>query len=133
VQGGTNGTGATFAGGGGASTTGLYVFGTGSGSGIWAESTGSGNGIKGTSGTGKALGDAIVDSILTRASIAEPAAVPSYPLSLGSALGWIGALSRNKILQTSTTQSVRNDADSATIATATHTVAGGTHTRGEFS
>jgi len=84
-------------------------------------------------GSGKALSDTIVDSILTRASIAEPAAVPSYPLSLGSALGWIGALSRNKILQTSTTQSVRNDADSATIATATHTVAGGTHTRGEFS
>lgn len=72
--------------------------------------------------------DAILDD-----PIAEPTAIWTWPGSLRKILGFIGALSRNKITQTSTTQLVRNDADSATIGTATHADDGTTHTRGEFS
>jgi hypothetical protein len=111
-----------------------FVGGTTSGHGLRARAQANSDGIYGLgAGTGKALGDNIVDSILTRAGIAEPVAVPSYPASLASSLGWNLALQRNKMTQSSTTQTLRNDADSATIATATHSVAAGVHTRGEFS
>ena len=74
----------------------------------------------------------IADVVLDR-SITEPSAVWTWPASLRSVIAWLGALSRNKVTQTATTQTVRNDADSATIATSTHADDGTTHTRGEFS
>lgn len=46
---------------------------------------------------------------------------------------WLGALSRNKMTQTSTTTTLRNDADNANISTSTVSKAGGTTTRGEWS
>jgi len=73
-----------------------------------------------------------VDSILDE-SIPEPSAVFSWPSTLRNIIGWLGALSRNKITQTSSTQTLRNDADSANIATSAVSDDGTTATRDEFS
>jgi hypothetical protein len=128
---------------GGGNGHGLAVVGQGSGEGLSAqggatghgiEATGggtSGDGIKATVTSGAAFGDALVDSILDRA-ITETT-IWAWPASLRKVIGWIGALSRNKIIQTATTQTVRNDADDATLGTSTHSDDGTTHTRGEFS
>jgi len=146
----TNGAaaGAAFSGGGtntvASEASGLVLTGTSTGDGLSAtagptghgiDATGgstSGDGIRGTVTSGSAFGDALVDSILDRA-ITEPSGVWAWPASLRKVVGWMGALSRNKITQTATTQTVRNDADDATISTSTHSDDGTTHTRGEFS
>lgn len=64
---------------------------------------------------------------------AEPAAVVSPTGSYGSKVDWLTALSRNKITQTATVQSLRNDGDSADIASAAVSDDGVTFTRGEFA
>jgi len=112
---------------------GINIFGgsTGHGVQIIGGST-SGDAIRGTATSGAAFGDALVDSILDRA-ITEPSAIWAWPATLRKVIGWIGALSRNKITQTNTLQTVRNDADAANIATSTHGDDGSVHTRGEFS
>ncbi len=71
------------------------------------------------------------DALLDR-TVTEPTAIWTWPLSLRVFMQWFGALSRNKVTQTATTQTLRNDADSATIATSTHSDDGTTHTRGEW-
>lgn len=81
---------------------------------------------------GVLINAASADALLDRA-IAEPTAVWAWPVTLRKLAQWLGALSRNKVTQTNTTQTLRNDADSATIATSTHSDDGTTHTRGEFS
>ena len=83
--------------------------------------------------TGYALSAAGIDAILD-----EPITEPSGVFAWGSATlrnitGWLGALSRNKITQTATTQTLRNDADSADIATSAVSDDGTTATRGEYS
>lgn len=74
----------------------------------------------------------IADGVLDR-SISEPSGVWAWPSSLRNIIRWVGALSRNKITQTSGTQALRNDADSGNIATSTVSDAGGTTTRGEWT
>lgn len=64
---------------------------------------------------------------------AEPASVPALTANLKTALSWLLALARNKITQTSTTSTLRNDADNATIATSTVSDDGTTFTRGEWT
>ena len=64
---------------------------------------------------------------------AEPSSVPSATASLVDKISWICALARNKITQTATTQTLRNDADDGNIATAATSDDGTTFTRGEFS
>lgn len=64
---------------------------------------------------------------------AEPAGVPALTANLKTALSWLLALARNKITQTSTTSTLRNDADSASIATSTVSDDGTTFTRGEWA
>ena len=71
--------------------------------------------------------DAILDQPIVESTVF------SWPGSLRKILSWLGVLSRNKILQTATTQTVRNAADSATLGTATHSDDGTTHTRGGLS
>jgi hypothetical protein len=73
-----------------------------------------------------------VDSIWAK-TMTELSAVPGVTASTLSALQWIFLLARNKITQTSTTQTLRNDADSATIATSTVSDDGTTFVRNEFS
>lgn len=65
-------------------------------------------------------------------TVAEPAGIFAWPSTLGTIMGWLGAVSRNKLTQTETTQTVRNDADSADIAASTVSDNGTTFTRGEF-
>ena len=63
----------------------------------------------------------------------EPASVPALTANLKTALSWLLALARNKITQTSTTSTLRNDADSGNIATSTVSYDGTTFTRGEWA
>lgn len=66
-------------------------------------------------------------------AIAEPSAIFTWPASLRTIIQWVGAVGRNRITQTATTQIVRNDADSGTIGTATVSDDATTFVRGEFS
>lgn len=64
---------------------------------------------------------------------AEPGSVPALNAALSAKIDWIFALARNKITQTATTQALRNDADSANLATAAVSDDGTTFVRGEWS
>lgn len=71
--------------------------------------------------------------VLTVDTFAEASAVPAATSTLKDKLNWLFILARNKLTQTSTTQLVRNDADSATVGTSTLSDDGTTAIRGEFS
>ena len=93
--------------------------------------------IKSGTGTGEV---SLSSGLLTLAATgldnvvcAEPGGVPALTANLKTALSWLLALARNKILQTSTTSTLRNDADSASIATSTVSDDGTTFTRGEWT
>lgn len=64
---------------------------------------------------------------------AEPAAVVAASPTVLAALSWLLTLSRNKILQTATAQTLKADDGSTTIAAATVSDDGTTTTRGEFA
>lgn len=66
-------------------------------------------------------------------TMTELAAVPGVTASMEAALEWLFLLARNKLTQTATTQTLRNDADSGNIATSTLSDDGVTLTRGEFT
>ena len=86
--------------------------------------------------TGAIDADAIAAEALTAAkfpALIEPTGPPTPSASWLSALAWLLALSRNRLTQTATVQTLRNDADSANIATSTLSDDGTTHTRGEFA
>jgi hypothetical protein len=67
------------------------------------------------------------------AAQAEPSAVPAANATPLQKIAWIAALARNKITQTATTQTLRNDADDGTIAASTHSDDATTHIRGEWA
>src|SRR5690606_16327735 len=77
--------------------------------------------------------NAEVLDVLVTDTFAEPSSVPAATASLKDKIGWVMALARNKITQTSTTQTLRNDADASSIATASVSDDGSTFTRGEWS
>jgi len=77
--------------------------------------------------------NAQVLDVLQTDTFAEPSGVVAATSSLKDKICWLFALARNKITQTSTTQSLRNDADDDDIATSTVSDDGTTATRGEFS
>jgi hypothetical protein len=66
-------------------------------------------------------------------TMTEPSSVIGWTGTLKAAIEWLVSLARNKITQSSTTQTLRNDADSATIATSTVSDDGTTFTRGEWT
>lgn len=66
-------------------------------------------------------------------TMTELSSVPGVTGTTLEALQWLFLLARNKVTQTSTTQTLRNDADSSNVATSTHSDDGTTHTRGEWS
>lgn len=68
---------------------------------------------------------------LLNSAQAEPAAVPAANASPVVKLGYVFAKMRNKRLTTATSETLRNDADSADIATATLSDDGTTFTKGE--
>lgn len=74
----------------------------------------------------------VVDTLSTD-TYAEPGSVPAASASLAAKIGWLFTLGRNKITQTATTTTVRNDADSGSIATSTVSDDATTFTRSEFS
>lgn len=74
--------------------------------------------------------------IIYPVDIAEPAGAPAFGAGGGGleeVLAWLLALSRNKMTQTDTTTTLRNNADSADISTSAVSAASGTFTRGEFT
>lgn len=77
--------------------------------------------------------NAEVDTALGTTTYAELSAVPAATSTLADKINWLFALARNKITQTSTTLTLRNDADGADIASSTVSDDGSTATRGEFS
>lgn len=64
---------------------------------------------------------------------AEVSAPPAANAPLSQKIGWLFVLARNKLTQSSTTQTLRNDADSGDIATSAVSDNGTTFTRGEWS
>lgn len=74
----------------------------------------------------------MVDALATD-TYAEPASVPAATSSLKDKISWVFTLARNKITETSTTQTLRNDADSSSVATATVADDGTTFTRAEWT
>lgn len=85
----------------------------------------------GTIDAGALAADAI-DEIWDEA-MTESAGVPAVTASFRDALKWMFALTRNKLTQTTTTQTLRNDADSGDIATAAVSDNGTTATRAEWA
>lgn len=63
----------------------------------------------------------------------EPGSVPSATASLKDKIGWMQAVARNKITQTATVQTLRNDGDSGNISQSTVADDGTTFTRGKFA
>jgi len=72
--------------------------------------------------------DAIMDETFT-----QPTATFTWPATLRTVIPWLGVKSRNKMTQTSTTTTIRNDADGGDVSTSTVSDNGTTTTRGEFS
>lgn len=79
-----------------------------------------------------ALASDAVDEIWAK-TMTELGAVPGVTASVLSALQWLFLLARNKVTQTATVQTLRNDADNASIATASVSDDGTTMTRAEWS
>jgi hypothetical protein len=79
-----------------------------------------------------ALAADAVDEIWAKA-MTELGSVPGVTGTVLQALEWLFLLARNKITQTSTTQTLRNDTDTATIATAAVSDDGTTATRNEWA
>ena len=77
--------------------------------------------------------NAEVLDVLNVDNFSEPASVPASNAPLAQKIGWLFTMSRNKRLTTSTTDKVRNDADSADIATTSLSDNGTTFTRGEYA
>lgn len=77
--------------------------------------------------------NAEVLDVLNTDTFAEPSAPPAATASLVAKIGWLAILARNKITQTSTTQTLYADNGSTTVATSTVSDDGTTATRGEFA
>jgi hypothetical protein len=75
---------------------------------------------------------AIRDAVWAKA-MTELVSVPGVTGSVLEALEWVFLLARNKVTQTSTTSTLRNDADSGNVAQATVSDDGSTFTRGEWA
>lgn len=76
--------------------------------------------------------NAEVLDVLTVDTFAELGAVPSATSTMADKLNWLFLMARNKITQTSTTQTIRDDADSGDVATASVSDDGTTFTRDEY-
>ena len=76
--------------------------------------------------------NAEVLDVLNVDTFGESTGVPAATSTLVDKIRWLFTLSRNKLTQNATTQTLRNDADSATIATSTVSDDGTTMSRGEW-
>jgi len=95
----------------------------------------------GSTALGVPVDDTVGTAIITQTSletildeaIAEVSAVPAANAGLRQKLNWLFALARNKITQTATTQTLRNDSDSDDVATASVGDDGTTFTRNKWA
>ncbi len=71
--------------------------------------------------------------VMSTDTFAEPASVPAATASIVNKIGWVTSVSRNKVTQTATKQTLRNAADDGDIATATISGDGVTATRGKYA
>ncbi|KKM66890.1 hypothetical protein LCGC14_1476710, partial [marine sediment metagenome] len=86
--------------------------------------------IQAVLGTAKlTLGATGLDAV----TVSEPAATFGWPTTIGSAVAWMGALSRNKMKQTTGTTTLRTKADGADLATSVVSFDGTTLLREEWS
>ena len=74
----------------------------------------------------------VVDALATD-TYAESGVVVAGTATLSAMITWLKTLARNKITQTATTQTLRNDADSGNVATAAVSDDGTTATRAEWA
>jgi hypothetical protein len=81
----------------------------------------------------KADVNAEVLDVLATDTFAEVSGVIAATSSLKDKINWLFALARNKLTQTATTTTLRNDADSGDLATSTTSDNGTTMTRSEWS
>jgi hypothetical protein len=77
--------------------------------------------------------NAEVVDVLTVDTFPEVSGVPGATSTILDKLSWLFSLGRNKITQTSTTQTVRDDTDTSDVATSTVSDDGTTFTRGKYS
>ena len=77
--------------------------------------------------------EAEVDANTFSVSCTEPTAVVAASPTIQAAISWLLTLARNKITQSSTTQTLLADNGTTPIATASVSDDGSTFTRGEFS
>lgn len=77
-------------------------------------------------------GTAIVDAVWAKA-MTELGSVPGVTGTVLAALEWLFLLAHNKVAQTPNTQTLRNNADDGSIATATVSDDGSTFTRDKWS
>jgi hypothetical protein len=82
--------------------------------------------------TGLAAINAEVVDVVNVDTFAELTSVPSSTPTLSQALRWLYILSRNKVTQTATTQTLRNNADGATVGTSEVSDNGTTFTRAKW-
>jgi hypothetical protein len=78
------------------------------------------------------VNDQVLD-VLNTDTFVESAAVPAATATLVAKIGWLTTLARNKLTQTATTQTIRNDGDSGDIATSAVSDDGTTFTRAEWT
>ncbi|MGB1373813.1 MAG: hypothetical protein ACPG6R_11875 [Aequoribacter sp.] len=77
--------------------------------------------------------NAQVLDVLNVDTFAESSGVPAATASLVDKIAFLTTLARNKITQTASTQTLRNDADSGNIATSTQSDDATTYTKGEWT
>lgn len=71
--------------------------------------------------------------VMTIDTFAEPGSVPAATSSLADKIGWPFTMTRNKLLQTATLSTLRNDADNGDIATSIVSDDTSTFTRSEWT
>lgn len=76
---------------------------------------------------------ALLTAVLNSDTQTEVTGVPAIDSALGKQINWMFTLSRNKTLQTDSATTLRNDADSADLATSATDYDGTTFTRDEWS
>lgn len=74
----------------------------------------------------------IIEALITD-TYAEVSGVPAATCSIKDKINWLFKLARNKAITSASNIVIRNDADSADSATATHAESAGTYTRNEWS
>jgi len=77
--------------------------------------------------------DPVEPNVLTDTTYTELIGVPAFPVTIKDMLVWMFMLTRNKLLQTTSLQTLRDDGDSTDLATSATSSDGVTVTRGKWA